>query len=57
MLDLIDSDGSLDFVYIDGDHTLKGTNTDLAAWWPKLRPGGWLCGDDYTDHQHVSFVF
>jgi hypothetical protein len=44
--------GSLDFVYIDGDHTAEGTRKDLDAWYPKLRPGGWLCGDDYTDHQH-----
>jgi hypothetical protein len=40
-------DGSLDIVYIDADHTRAGE--DMRAWWPKVRPGGWLCGHDYTD--------
>jgi hypothetical protein len=21
---------------------------DLTAWWPKIRPGSWFAGDDYT---------
>ena len=36
----------LDFIYIDGDHTLRGISIDLIAMWPKLRTGGWLGGDD-----------
>ena len=42
-------DGQLDFVYLDGDHTANGTIVDLIAWYPKVRPGGLICGDDYTD--------
>jgi hypothetical protein len=41
-------DGSLDLVYIDGDHTLKGISIDLLSAWKKVRPGGWIGGDDFT---------
>ena len=37
---------SLDIVYIDGDHTYEGVLKDLAAWFPKVRRGGIICGDD-----------
>lgn len=40
-------DGSLDFVFIDGDHSLEGVQKDLETWFPKLREGGFLCGHDY----------
>ncbi|WP_353432454.1 class I SAM-dependent methyltransferase [Polynucleobacter sp. MWH-UH23A] len=39
-------DESLDLVYIDGDHTYDGVVKDLAAWFPKVRKGGVICGDD-----------
>lgn len=39
-------DGSLDFVFIDGDHTLAGVEADIHAWRPKVRPGGALTGHD-----------
>lgn len=42
-------DGSLDFVYIDGDHTLRGALQDLVLWAPKVRCGGVILGDDYYD--------
>jgi predicted O-methyltransferase YrrM len=41
------ADGFFDLVFVDGDHTYAGATADLAAWWPKLRPGGIFCGDDY----------
>jgi hypothetical protein len=40
-------DNDLDVVYLDGDHTYQGVKQDLEAWWPKVRAGGYLCGDDY----------
>jgi len=40
-------DASLDFVYIDGDHTYDYVKGDIAAWWPKVKPGGILSGHDY----------
>ncbi len=49
-------DGSLDFVYVDGDHTLRGITIDLIQILPKVRPGGWIAGDDFTNSpwQHSS---
>ena len=40
-------DGSLDFVYIDAEHTKQGCCSDLHLWWPKVRAGGIVSGDDY----------
>ena len=39
---------SLDFAYIDGDHTLRGITIDLIKIWPKIRSGGFIGGDDFT---------
>jgi len=39
---------TLDFAYIDGDHTLKGITIDLISLYPKVRTGGFLTGDDFT---------
>lgn len=49
-------DGSLDAVYIDGDHTLRGISIDLIRCYEKVRPGGWIGGDDFTKTvwQHSS---
>jgi hypothetical protein len=41
-------DGEVDFVFVDGDHTYEGCTADLQAWWPKLRDGGTMAGDDFT---------
>ena len=48
-LEVIDDigDQTLDFAYIDGDHTLKGVSTDLIAIRPKMRAGGFVAGDDF----------
>jgi hypothetical protein len=40
-------DGSLDGIFVDGDHSYSAVKEDLQAWWPKLQVGGTLCGDDY----------
>jgi hypothetical protein len=39
-------DGSVDFVYIDGNHDYTHVRDDLRAWYPKVKAGGYLCGDD-----------
>lgn len=39
-------DASLDAVLIDGSHDAGDVAADIDAWWPKLRAGGWLAGDD-----------
>lgn len=40
-------DGTLDLVYIDGNHTHDYVLEDLNAWLPKIRKGGTLCGHDW----------
>jgi len=40
-------DGSLDFVYIDADHSYQSVKTDIAAWLPKVKKGGIISGHDY----------
>jgi hypothetical protein len=42
-------DGSLDFVFIDADHTYEGCKADIEAWLPKIRKGGFLSGHDYEN--------
>ncbi len=41
-------DGSLDFVYIDGNHQDPFVTQDIYGWWPKVRPGGIFAGHDYV---------
>ena len=41
------ADNSVDFVFIDADHSLKAVRLDLAAWWPKVCSGGIFSGHDY----------
>jgi hypothetical protein len=38
---------SIDFVYIDGDHTYDGCLKDIEAWYPKLKTTGIMAGHDY----------
>lgn len=38
---------SLDFVYLDGNHSLPYVIADLHAWVPKVRKGGIIAGHDY----------
>jgi hypothetical protein len=36
----------LDAVLIDGDHDYEPVLADLRAWYPKIKRGGWIAGDD-----------
>lgn len=38
---------SVDFVYVDAGHTTEAVLTDMRTWWPKVKPGGVLAGDDW----------
>ncbi len=40
-------DDSLDWVYIDGDHSYEGVRSDLDAYFRAVKPGGFIAGDDY----------
>jgi hypothetical protein len=39
---------SLDFAYVDGDHSLRGITIDLLRLYPRIRDGGWIGGDDFS---------
>lgn len=39
-------DQSLDFAFIDADHTEPSVRKDIEAWRPKIKPGGMLMGHD-----------
>lgn len=41
------SDESLDFVFIDGDHSYNAVLEDLKSWYHKVKPGCVISGHDY----------
>jgi hypothetical protein len=43
------ADETLDFVYLDANHSYLAVCGDLRAWFPKVKPGGLLAGHDYLD--------
>lgn len=42
-------DNSLDWIYLDANHSYSFIQQDLENWWYKLKPGGYLCGNAYQD--------
>jgi len=42
-------DHSIDFIFLDGDHTYEYVKKELAAWYPKLKKGGIFAGHDYME--------
>lgn len=40
-------DESLDFVYLDGDHSFMPVAEDIFHWEKKVKRGGFVCGHDY----------
>lgn len=41
------ADGSLDFVFIDGQHDYQSVKADIKLWRPKIKKGGFISGHDY----------
>jgi predicted O-methyltransferase YrrM len=39
----------IDYLYVDADHSYTGCTMDLELWWPHVRVGGLVAGDDYDD--------
>jgi len=46
-------DNSLDWVYIDANHSYEAAKEDIAAWYPKVRIGGIVSGHDYIENYSV----
>ena len=43
------ADASIDWVHLDARHDYASVQSDIRAWLPKVKPGGWLSGDDYDE--------
>jgi hypothetical protein len=50
------ADESIDFIYIDGDHSYKGASSDILCWKNKIKKGGFIGGHDYSDVQLDTVV-
>lgn len=42
------TDESMDFVYIDANHTYQGVKDDINYWYKKIKKGGIFFGHDYV---------
>ena len=42
------ADRSVEFVYVDADHSFDKCWDDIVSWMPKIKPGGWMAGHDYN---------
>lgn len=40
------TNNTIDYIYIDGNHDYKYVYQDINLWYPKVKQGGWICGDD-----------
>lgn len=47
-------DNYFDMVFIDADHCYKAVTRDIGLWLPKVKPGGFFCGDDYESKHHFD---
>lgn len=51
------SDNSLDFVYIDGDHSFNAAVQDIIHWTPKVKKGGIVAVHDYHHQCGMDVVY
>lgn len=49
-------DRSLDFTYIDANHSYESVLDDLRAWSPKVKVGGIIAGHDYCVNPAKPFI-
>ena len=50
-------DESLDFVYLDADHTYDAVRGDIENFYPKIKKGGVLAGHDYFNYTFKGIPF
>ena len=49
-------DETFDFVYIDASHHYDFVKSDILAWYPKVKKGGYIGGHDYT-HPNTAHMY
>lgn len=49
---LLDIEGEIDFIYIDGGRSKLDTNQDLTYWYPKIKVGGIMAGNGWNHSSH-----
>lgn len=50
------ADASIEWVHLDARHDYQSVKADIEAWYPKVKPGGWLSGDDYDEVKFPGVV-
>jgi hypothetical protein len=50
------ADKSVDWVHLDARHEYDSVKSDISAWLPKVKLGGWLSGDDYDELKWPELV-
>jgi predicted O-methyltransferase YrrM len=45
---------SIDFLFIDGNHSYKSVKADIQLWRNRIRIGGMLAGHDFGVHEGVA---
>jgi hypothetical protein len=45
---------SVDFLMIDADHSYESVKNDIRTWYNKIKPGGYIGGDDYGVFESVT---
>jgi predicted O-methyltransferase YrrM len=51
---LLFEDESLDFVYIDANHTYESVKEDITLWLPKVKKGCYIGGHDYKQRKYYG---
>ena len=51
------NDSSVDFLFIDTEHTAERLRIELDAWLPKMRRPCWIAGDDYFHNDMAQALF
>ncbi|MFW6163734.1 MAG: class I SAM-dependent methyltransferase [Planctomycetota bacterium] len=49
-------DACFDWVFLDANHGYKGMTQDLEAYYPKVKPGGYVTGHDYVDVKNYGVI-
>lgn len=56
VIDIARDIGTIDLLFIDGDHTYGGVKSDFENYAPLVSSGGLVVFDDYNPHGHPDIV-